>query len=113
MKRKRFLYIQYLILRPPGIAPHDKEYDRGASFFAYRIIEDEDYANILARKDHCKDAYGLMDSFVIRIFNNDGTWYLPEDLSIKNDKLYILRFEDDEYWEEELSTNVNNIYCFD
>ena len=44
---KDFLYLQYLVVRPMGVAPDDKDFDRKAEFALHNIMDDERQANIL------------------------------------------------------------------
>ena len=46
---KDFLYLQYLVIRPMGVAPDDKDFDRKAEFALHNIMDDERQANILFR----------------------------------------------------------------
>ena len=38
---KDFLYLQYLVVRPMGVAPDDKDFDRKAEFALHNIMDDE------------------------------------------------------------------------
>ena len=110
---KDFLYLQYIIIRPLGITPNYKDFDRKAELVLNMIIDDERKANILANKKVCKDCYGRMMSFIIRVqYSSDG-WYLPQNLSIKGNKLFQAFMLEDEWYNKELSTNINNIYCLE
>lgn len=74
---KDFLYLQYVVIRPIGVAPDDKDFDRKAECLMTAIMDDERRANILADE---KVSFG-------------NTGYLTHD--------------------QELSTNINNIYCLE
>ena len=110
---KDFLYLQYLVIRPMGVAPDDKDFDRKAEFALHNIMDDERQANILADEKVCLDCFGRMMSFVVRVpFTSDG-WYPPQHMSIKGNRIYQGGMSGGDWYDQELSTNINNIYCLE
>jgi hypothetical protein len=110
---KDFLYLQYLVVRPMGVTPEDKAFDTKADFALHNIMDNERQANILADERVCLDCWGRLMSFVVRVpYSSDG-WYPPQHMSIRKNRIYIGGMVDGDWEDEELSTNINNIYCLE
>ena len=110
---KNFLYLQYFVIRPFGVARDNKDFDQKAEFVLNTIMDDEWRANILANEKVCKDGYGCLMSFIVRVsFSSDG-WFPPQNMSIIGDRIFRCVMDGGDLYDEELSTNINNIYCLD
>ena len=110
---KNFLYLQYFVIRPLGVAIDNKDFDRNAEFVLNAIMDDEWRANILANEKVCKDGYGRLMSFIVRVsFSSDG-WFPPQNMSIKGDRIFRGVMSGGDWYDQELSTNINNIYCLE
>ena len=108
---KDFLYLQYLVIRPLGVAPDNKDFDRKAEFVLHTIMDDERRANILADEKVCQDGYGRMMSFIVRVPFTSNGWYPPQNMSIKGNRIFQEGMSGGDLYDQELSTNINNTYC--
>lgn len=109
---KGCLYFQYLVMRPLGVSPEVKAFDTKADFILSQVTDNEQFANTLARRECCYNHLGYMTAFVVRVpYSEAGSsWFPPQNLSIRGDRVYRGGTVHGDWIDEELSTNINNVY---
>ena len=113
MIMKDFLYLQYLVIRPLGVTPDNKDFDRKAEFVLHTIMDDERRANSLADKRVCLDEDGRLMAFIVRVPYSPGGWCPPKHMSIKGNHIFRGGMSRCDWHDQELPTNINNIYCLE
>ena len=109
----KFLYLQYVIIRPLGVAPDTEAWDNKSKFLMMKIMDDEREANFLADKKNSFDRFGYMDYFIVRVPYTSKGWYPPRHISIEGDRVFNGGMYYGDWFDKELEKNTNNIYCFD